>query len=249
MFSTEMVLISCTNKKQELGKQACRNSEMKSRHSMWSVWGEIQSEWVNCCPVALVLLLCDQNGFPGDTASRQHLNCWMNETTWVKWAVWTQAELWDTVPYFLSLFTYFRAQMWPVQGGIHVDPRTLHVVAGNWQKERVLVCRRVFVACWATQRSSSAGAVHCHGTAVVNAVTCLLPEPGCPSFSVRAEQFQDPAVNDQNCSCSSYLPFTVSPETRGMKRKHFLKGPTSSHCIQKSPFLPPSLSSFLQVRW
>lgn len=86
-----------------------------------------------------------------------------------------------------------------------------------------------------------------HGMAVVDAVTRLLPEPGCSAFSVCAEQFQDPAINVRNCSCSSYLQFPVSPETRGAKRKHFRKSPASSHCIQKSPFLPPPLSSFLQV--
>lgn len=147
----------------------------------------------------------------------------MNEATWVKWVEWAQAELWDnSFLIFLPYVFISELRHGPCRGGIHVDSLTLHVIAGNWQKGCVLVCWW-FVTRWTTQRSSSAGAMRCCGTAAVNVVIRLVPEPGGPAFSICAERFQDPAVNDKKCSYSSYLQFPVFPEIRGAKKQHFLR--------------------------
>lgn len=62
-------------KKQELGKQACRNSEIISRHSLGSVFEmKTKASGLTVARSSHILSLCDQNSFPGDTASRQHLN-------------------------------------------------------------------------------------------------------------------------------------------------------------------------------
>lgn len=172
----------------------------------------------------------------------------MNETTWVKWVEWAQAELRDnSVLTFLPYLFISELRHGPCTGGIHVDPCTLHVIAGNWQKGCVLVCRWMFVTRWTTKRSH-----HLVPCTIMARLWWMWSPTFCQSqvalpFPFVQRQFQDPTINDQNCSCSSYLQFPVSPETRGVKRRHFLKSPASSHCIQKTHFLPPSLSSFLQV--